>query len=241
MRLEQYLNSITESINDKGIFKACFMAGSSASGKSYVITKIKSGQIDPRIVNTDKFTEYYMDKFGGADIDWEEYGGKVKQLTKDQLVNYINSLLPLWIDGTSSNSSAVLRRKGILQSLGYDVALIFIDTPVETAIERNRQRGRQVDEDFLKKAYEHAQKLKNYYSTEFRNFTEILNGEGELNDKVITEAYKKMEKFFSSPIENPIGKELQEEMVENGYKYLAEHPEYDLQYVKKLVSNWYKR
>jgi hypothetical protein len=41
-------------VNDLGIFKACMMSGLSAGGKSYVISKISSGKIDPRIVNTDK-------------------------------------------------------------------------------------------------------------------------------------------------------------------------------------------
>jgi thymidylate kinase len=94
--------------------------------------------------------------------------------------------------------------------------MVFVDTPVNTAIERNKNRGRKVDEDFLKKAYDDSQKLKNYYSTEFKNFTEILNGVGELTDKVIVDAYKKMEKFFLSPIENPIGQQLKEEMLDNG-------------------------
>ena len=52
MRLENYL--ISEGINDKGIFKACFMCGHPGAGKSYTLTKIKSGIIEPRIVNIDK-------------------------------------------------------------------------------------------------------------------------------------------------------------------------------------------
>lgn len=57
MRLSKYL--LTESINDKGIFKAIFMAGTPGAGKSYVINKINDGKIQPRIVNTDKLTEYF--------------------------------------------------------------------------------------------------------------------------------------------------------------------------------------
>lgn len=52
-RLYEFLKSLNEGINDKGIFKAAFMSGSSAAGKSYVISRITSGSIEPRIVNTD--------------------------------------------------------------------------------------------------------------------------------------------------------------------------------------------
>lgn len=235
----KFYNYINEGIQDKGIFKACFMSGSAASGKSYVIDQITSGNIQPRIVNTDKWTEYYM-QFD-PDFDWSKYSEKIKLLGKKQLVNYLNSMLPLWIDGTSSNVNAVLRRKGILQSMGYDVSMVFVDTPVETAIERNRARNRTVDEDFLKKAYEKSQKLKSYYQNEFKYFTEILNGEGELIDKVVLDAYRKMDKFFNSPIENPIGKDLKESMLADGHKYLIDTDDYDMNYLNKLVDSWYRK
>ena len=59
-RLKTYIQEdiISEGINDKGIFKACFMAGTPGSGKSYVISKISDGAIEPRIVNSDKMTEF---------------------------------------------------------------------------------------------------------------------------------------------------------------------------------------
>ena len=236
MKFKKY---IMEGIQDRGIFKACFMSGSSASGKSYVIKQISGGDISPKIVSTDTWTEYYM-KFD-PEYSWKEYGIKEKHLTKTQLSNYINSLLPLWIDGTSANSSAVLRRKGILQSMGYDVAMIFINTPVKTAIKRNKSRGRVVDQKFLEMSYKESQKLKNYYSGEFKNFTEILNGDGELNDKVILSAYKKMNKFFTSPIKNPIGKDLKKKMLADGDKYLVDTDNYDKAYIDKLLSSWYRR
>jgi len=236
MRLQRFLS---EGINDKGIFKACFMSGSSASGKSYVITKITSGSIQPRIVNTDKMTEYYM-QFKPS-FDWQKHSSEIKHLTKKQLTNYLNSMLPLWIDGTSSDTSAVLRRKGILQSLGYDTAMIFIDTPVETAIERNRARGREVDREFLERSYKKTQQSKKYYASEFRTFTEILNGEGELTDKVVLGAYKKMNSFFGSDVKNPIGKDLIENMVQKGYKYLIDLEKYDIKYLQKLVDSWYRK
>lgn len=150
-------------------------------------------------------------------------------------------MLPLIIDGTSANSSAVLRRKGILQSLGYDCGMVFVNTPVETAIERNKARGRVVDQEFLEKSYKESQRLKPYYSKEFRTFYEILNGEGEFTDKVINSAYKKMDKFFNSPIENPIGKEKKEEMIRDGHKYLIDTEEYDKSFISNILSTWYKR
>jgi hypothetical protein len=236
MKFKDYLN---EGIHDKGIFKAIMMGGSSASGKSYVISQITSGQVNPKIVNTDTWVEYYM-KFDPK-FDWKKYSDKSKHLTKTQLSNYLNSMLPLWVDGTSANSSAVLRRKGILQSIGYDVGFVFVNTGVETAIKRNEARGRTVDRDFLEKSYKESQRLKSYYASEFRFFKEINNDEGELTDKVILKAFKQTTSFFTSDIQNPIGKHLKEEMLEKGWKYLIETDGITKDYLNKLVDSWYRK
>jgi len=101
--MSRFLNDLrnyelNESILDRGIFKAVFMAGAGGSGKSYVLSKVKSGSIEPRIVNIDRFIEYY-----GHDYEKEYFDRSRKQTTK-QLIQYVNSLLPLAIDCTSKNT-----------------------------------------------------------------------------------------------------------------------------------------
>lgn len=103
----RFSNYIKESINDVGIFKAIFMGGTPGAGKSYVISKISSGRIEPRIVNTDKFTEFIGN---GYNVDWDVYGSKIETLTKKQFIHYINGVLPLWIDSTSNNPLTMSRR-----------------------------------------------------------------------------------------------------------------------------------
>jgi len=56
MKLQQFI--INESINDKGILKSVFMGGTPGAGKSYVLKKITDGNVNPRIVNTDTWTEF---------------------------------------------------------------------------------------------------------------------------------------------------------------------------------------
>jgi len=233
MKFKEYLN---ESINDKGILKSCFMAGFPASGKSYVIKQIKSGSIGTKVVNTDTWVEFYGK---GANVNWTEYGDKVKLLAKEQLMLYLNSLLPLWIDGTSSNSHAVFRRKGILESIGYDTGMVWVQAKLETILERNRSRKRVVDEDFIIDTYNKLEKYKNYYKTQFKPFLIIDNDDGVLTDDIILKAYKGMSSFFNSPIKNFIGQELKEEMISSGHKYLFDTDKYDKQYLNKLIDSWY--
>jgi len=232
MRLKQF---IAESIEDKGILKACFLGGFPGSGKSYIVSKVSSGQIEPRIVNTDKYVEF-LKAFKAS--EWVKVEDKVKLLTKNQLVLYLNSMLPLFIDGTSSNPSSLARRNGILKSIGYDTSFVWVDTSIETSIERAKKRKREVTEKDIRKIYNKLEGLKTYYSKDFRHFTEILNDEGELTEKVILQAFKKVTSFFNSPIENPIGQKLVEKMRSKGEKYLTDG-EYTKAFLKKLVSTWY--
>jgi hypothetical protein len=236
MRLEQFLN---ESINDKGIFKAVFMTGTPGAGKSFLLKKISTGDISPRITNSDKMTEFF--KAYGSE-GWNTYREKVKLITKNQLVNYWNSLLPLWVDGTSSNSVSLFSRDKILKTLGYDTAMIWVDTPLDDALARAKNRekemGRSVDPDWIVDTYKRLGKLKLYYASKFNHFTEILNGEGELIDKVIIQAYRKMSKFFLSPIKNPRGITTVNIMKENGWKYLLDGV-YDKSYLNKLANRWF--
>lgn len=230
----KFLRYLIEGIEDKGIFKAVFLAGHPGSGKSYTSSKIKSGQVEPRIVNTDKFVEHYKN------ADWMKIGDKVRRLNNSQLVLYLNSMLPLAVDGTSGSVSALLRRRGLLESIGYDTAMVFVNTDLETAIRRVQSRDRKVEEDFIRKSYKQLNDNKPYYRSKFDTFIEVDNNEGELTNKAVTHAFKFLNSFYNSPVKNPIGKERIRKMKENGWKYLDPNV-MTLDELKKIVSVWYRK
>jgi predicted kinase len=233
MKFKQYIN---ESINDKGILKACFMAGQPGAGKTFVINKITGGSVQPKVINTDTWAEFYK---AYGDKEWDKYGNKIKTLTKNQLSLYLNSMLPLWVDGTSSLPNAVVRRRGIVESIGYDTAFIWVDTSLETAIERQQLRDRKVNPDEITKIYNNIQPLKDYYKHHFRNFIVIDNNKGEFTDSVVLGAYRKMSGWFTEPLKNPIGTMLVDRMTEKGDKYLTDS-EYTMPQLKNLVEGWYR-
>lgn len=239
MKLRDYM--LNESIQDKGIFKACFMAASPAAGKSYVIKKI-SVQIQPRVVNSDTWTEFLK----AFDLEkWkDQYGYKIRHLTEEQLILYLNSMLPLWIDSTSSAPSNVFRRNGILESMGYDTGMIWINCDIETAKRRAKDRekeiGRSVSEEYIEAVYKKIQPLKGFYKSKFKFFVEIDNNDGELTDEVVISAYKKAQNFFSEPVVNPIGKQNIEKLSSSGGKYLYDLDDYSKENIKKMVNIWFK-
>ena len=232
MKLKLYLDEINESINDIGILKAVFMIGSPGSGKSYVLHQISSGRIPARIVNTDKFFEF----FGNSPA----FKDKSIQLTTSQLTNYLNSMLPLFIDSTSSNPNNLIRRKGLLESIGYDVAAVFVRTDLDQAIARVHQRERKVPTDFIIKVHNQIEGLKDFYKGHFSTYYEVSNNDGELTNAAVLSAFKKVSHFFLEPIHNPLGKNLVERMVAAKEKYLSPNI-YSVEYLRTLVSVWYNR
>jgi predicted ABC-type ATPase len=229
---------LTESMYDKCKFKAIFMAGSPGAGKTYTIHQIKDGTVPVKIVSTDHYTEFLVPS-GDPDLQ-KIFIDKAMHLNKTQLMLYINSMLPLFVDSTSNNFANMVTRAGILESFGYDVGMIFVNTSLETCLERAKERVRHVDEDYIKEAYDKAFENLEMYKSRFSNsfFTEVKNDEGEFNDKAIEHIFKQTTKFFNSPLVNPEGKRTLEKLEESGGKYL--YDVFDKDFISKKVGHvWY--
>jgi shikimate kinase len=234
-------NLMVESIYDRGLFKAIFFSGIPGSGKSYVLSKITDGMIEPRIVNTDKAIEYFS-KQVGDDINtnqyYEYFRDSVKRMTLNQLANNVNGMLPLFIDGTSNSLKSLFKREGILKSFGYDTGMVWIETDLDQAIDRASKRDRHVPPDFIRDVYNQLRKNKEYYRGHFRFFQEIKNGEGELTDSVIKSAYSKVSQFFNTNVTNPVGMENIEHAKQGG-GYLVPSVYRTIEDIRNVLSGWY--
>lgn len=237
---------IAESTEDKGIFKAVFMAGTPGAGKTYTMKKVSDGSLSPRVVNTDKMYEFLaksknIDIGKGSDKDSLRWVlDKSKELTKAQLAMYLNSMLPLFVDGTSSNINNLLHRIGILEFFGYDVGMVWVDTDIDVAIERAAKRDRHVPEEVIHRIYDAADENKQYYKGKFNFFHEIKNGHGELDNAAVEEAFRKVKGFFTADIKNPIGKRNLKTLEDSGKKYLI--PElYSSEEINKHLDTWYRK
>lgn len=232
---------LTESINDKGIFKALFLAGIPASGKSSIQKKLNT-IVRPKVVNTDKFTREYFGVKGVYDVYQDVPDDVVirsSELTQKQLTMYIDSMLPLVIDSTSSNPSNLIKRNGILEGVGYDTGMVFVYTDLETAKRRNAKRIKQgkggVSEEFLAETHEKIVKMMTYYKEHFKFFKVINNNFDNASDIDLNDILKSIYTFYLSEIKNPIGQNVIEYLKANNKKYLSEYNDNLL----KHLSGWY--
>ena len=243
MNFEEFL--LQESINDKGILKAIFIVGLPGAGKSYTVSNLK-GQVSPKIVNTDVALEFLSKKtkIPANSETWKTvFRDSTKKMTATMLYNYINGMLPLFIDGTSNDTSNVLSRAGILESLGYDVGMIFIDTDIDVAkqraIERAEKIGRTVDPTFIDKVYKESEANKKYFQSKFSFFKVYENNGQGLDNDLMQKLFKQVQGFYTEDVQNPVGTRNLEKISEEKEKYLVPTLFQD-ETLKNKLSTWYK-
>ena len=159
------LNQILrEGVYDPGIFKAFFLAGGPGSGKSFV-TAGAFGGTGLKTVNSDAAFERAMKK-GNLSLkmpDEEEYfrnivRAKAKMTTATQLDTYIQGRLGLVIDATGRDITTISGQKSMLDVIGYDSYMIFVNTSLEVALERNKNRPRTIPEYIVTDSWNQVQR-----------------------------------------------------------------------------------
>ena len=242
--MKTFRQFLDESINDAGLLKAIFVTGEPGSGKSYTVSRL-AGDVQPRIVNTDRATEFLARKFKRAvtSENWPFFKDSAHRMTSSGLYSYLNGMLPLFIDGTSNDVSNILHRAGILESLGYDVGMIFVETSLPTSIRRAKERaekvGRVVDEDFIRQVHEQTEANEDYFKGKFDFFKVLKNDDNELTDDLLLDAYRKVQGFFNAPVKNPVGRQTLEKLRQQKGKYLVPTIMPNEQ-LKKKTEGWYK-
>lgn len=235
---------VAESASDKGILKAVFIIGLPGAGKTYTASQL-SGTVAPRIVNTDRAAEHISKKLGKqvTATSWGEFSDDAHRITKATLHNYLNGLLPLFIDGTSNNVSNILNRAGILESLGYDVGVVYVKTDLATALQRIENRkdkvNRDVDADFVREVARTNQENAAYLKTKVSFYREVDNSGEGFNDATISKAFKAVQGFYSEPIANPVGARILTKLEADGAKYLIPSI-FTAEELARKVEAWYR-
>ena len=155
---------ITEGVYDPGIFKAFFLAGGPGSGKTFVTRSAFSGT-GLKLVNSDSFFERGLKKAGLSlkMPDAEAYfrdivRSKAKMTAATALDTYMQGRLGLVIDATGRDINVINTQKRMLDQIGYDSYMIFVNTSLEVALERNRNRPRSIPEYIVTNSWNGVQR-----------------------------------------------------------------------------------
>jgi dephospho-CoA kinase len=200
-------HELQEGLYDPNIFKAFFLAGGPGSGKSYVAKK-STGGTGLKTVNSDDAFEHLLTKAGlSLKMPPEEteprdvVRDKAKELTTKKEKNFIEGRLGLIIDGTGREIDKILRQKAKLEELGYDTYMIFVNTSLDVALERNADRPRSVAEHIVVKSWKDVQANIGKFSNIFRAGFIVVDNNNAGED-VFKEVYKRVKGLLRKKVKN---------------------------------------
>ena len=201
---------IEEGVNDPAIFKAVFLAGGPGSGKSFIVGKTALTAFGYKVVNSDNAFEMALKKAGmemTADnifsVKGQSLRDRATNLTKQRKQSYINGRLGLVIDGTGKDYEKIKNQKIELEKLGYETAMIFVNTDLETAVSRDAKRDRTLGAKNITPMWQAVQKNIGRFQNLFRqNMFIVDNSDGSDYERAILGTYRKVGAWTRSPVRN---------------------------------------
>ena len=220
IKLKDILN---EGVYDQGIFKAVFTAGGPGSGKSYAASELfgmpeKMPFVSSqglKGVNSDQAFETYLKK-SQMPLDLEkltqtqhkqamELRGKAKSVTAKRMKGFINSKLGMLIDGTGKNYGKIAQMQKALTAEGYDCYMIFVNTDLKVALERNEARERTLPRELVKKSWNDVNQNLGKFQALFGSSNILVVDNSEKKDFADIVKSKARE-FVKRPIQNYLAK-----------------------------------
>ena len=213
-------NELQEGLQDPNIFKVFFLAGGPGSGKSYVV-RYSTGGTGLRVVNSDDVFEKYLKDAGLSQKmppeEWEDNQRerkRAKKVTSARQANYIEGRIGMVIDGTGKEYDKIRSQKADLEALGYDTHMIFVNTSIEVALERNAARERTVPEDVAINSWKAVQGNIGKFSSLFRG-TMIIVDNNKKDDDIEKMTFKEVKRLLGKKVRNPRAKQWIEMEMKN--------------------------
>lgn len=208
----KFKDYIIEGPEDPAIFKAVFLAGGPGSGKSFIVGKTSLLALGFKLINSDELFEKGLKKAGMTmdpddifSVRGQEVRAKAKALTKLKMDIHLKGRLGLVIDGTGKDYAKIKKQVDMLRSIGYAVHMIFVNTDLETALNRNKMRTRSLPDDQVKKMWSDVQNNIGKFQGLFRNrMTIVDNSSGSDVSGSTLQAYRDIAAWAKRPPENSL-------------------------------------
>ena len=197
------LNQIlAEGVYDPGIFKAFFLAGGPGSGKTFVTQSAFAGT-GLKIVNSDTLFERGLKK---ANLSLKmpeseaEFRDIIRQRAKSTagtiLDTYMRGRLGLVIDATGRDKNVIQRQHALLTNLGYDCYMIFVNTSLDVALQRNRNRPRSIPEYIVTNSWNGVQSNIGQFQRIFSPNKMLIIDNNRSEKELVTQTLNQAAKFI---------------------------------------------
>ena len=203
---------IEEGINDPAIFKAVFLAGGPGSGKSFMVGQTGLNSLGFKVVNSDQQFEVALKKAGMSQTPDDIFSTKgqslrdrAKFITAKKKTGFLDGRLGLVIDGTGRDYEKISKQKRELEKLGYETAMIMVNTSLQTAVGRDQARERTLGKDAITPMWKSVQQNIGKFSNLFKqNFFIVDNSDGADFKKGALSVYRNISAWSKRPPQKPI-------------------------------------
>ncbi len=203
----KYFNELQEGVYDPNIFKAFFIAGGPGSGKSFVVRRTTGG-LGLRVINSDDAFEHQLKKANlslkmpASETEPRDVvRARAKQTTASRKAGYLEGRLGIIIDGTGRDYDKIAKEATQLQQLGYDTYMIFVNTSLDVALERNAMRPRSIPEKIVTKSWRDVQQNLGKFSQFFRQGLVIVDN-NDAGDDVFNLVSKQIRGLVKKKVNN---------------------------------------
>ncbi len=192
-------HQLQEGVYDPNIFNAIFLAGGPGSGKSYVVKKTTGG-LGMKIVNSDDIYEKDLEKAGldigkPDDIDSDQ-GQAIRQRSKAKATArrglWVDGRLGIIIDGTGKDVAKITNQKKLLDLLGYQCAMIFVNSSLDVAQQRNKDRPRSLSTKRVERMWNDVQKNIGAFQSTFGSKHFIIVDNNDAGEDIFYKVYKRI-------------------------------------------------
>ena len=203
---------LQEGLYDPNIFKAFFLAGGPGSGKTFV-TRGAFGGTGLRVINSDQAFENALKKNNLSlkmpDSESEARDmlrARAKATTDKTLDLSIKGRLGMVIDGTGRDYDKINLQTSLLKQLGYDCYMIFVNTSLDVALERNRRRERTVPEYITRNSWTKVQsnigRFQNLFGMENMIIVDNSKDDRELTTIVMSKVDKNVRRLLRNKVKS---------------------------------------
>ena len=207
---------LVEGVYDPNIFKAFFLAGGPGSGKSFVVRQTTGG-LGLKIVNSDTafekllkdadFSLDFRDMSPEKTLERDKIRKRAKEVTDKMQKNFVAGRLGMVIDGTGAEYGRIEKQVKMLQQLGYDTHMIFVNTSLDNAIERNNKRDRKLPLDIVKTYWNNVQSNIGKFQRLFGRKNFIVVDNNNAKEDVFLKVFKSVRKLATRKVKNYIAKQ----------------------------------
>ena len=190
--------------------KAILLAGGAGSGKSNVVKQLGLENSGFKIVNQDIALEW-LKKNAGIPTDMRDLtkeqlstlgklGYEARMIAKRKYGKFKGKGDGVVVDGTGGSVKTIKTQKAELEAAGYDVQMLFVETSLDVALERNRNRKeRSLKDIIVERNHAAVQKNKAEFKEIFGNgFTEVNTDKLKQNDPMPSNVTDKINNFVNS-------------------------------------------